>query len=158
MSRTRVREATLEDASRVYALACELAGAIGDTLPDFEAFKARLGELLEEPRARVVVAEAGEAGEVEGAASLWIKPDLAHGDTVIEVPMLVVADRSRRRGVGKLLLAEIGGIGAEHRASLIELIAARDNTAARRFYRSIGFTETENISLEFAGRLANLKD
>ena len=160
MSRTRVREATMEDASCVYTLACELAEAIGDTPPGFEEFKARLGELLEEPRARVVVAEAGEVGgasEVEGAASLWIKPDLAHGDTVIEVPMLVVGKRSRRRGVGRSLLAEIGGIGNENRASLIELVATRNNTPARRFYRSLGFMETDNVSLEFVGDFADLE-
>ena len=160
MSQTRVREATPEDASRVYALACELAEAIGDTPPGFEEFKARLGELLQEPRARVVVAEAGEAGkagEVEGAASLWIKPDLAHGDTVIEVPMLVVGKRSRRRGVGRLLLAEIGDVGAAYHASLIELVATRNNTPARRFYRSLGFMETDNVSLEFVGDLADLE-
>ena len=155
MSRTRVREATPEDASHVYALACELAEAIGDKPPAFKEFRARLGELLQEPRARVLVAE---GSEVEGAASLWIKPDLAHGDTVVEVPMLVIGDRFRRRGVGRLLLAEIGGICTENDASLIELVATHHNTPARRFYRSLGFAETDNISLEFSGDFADLEN
>lgn len=158
MSSTRTREATLEDASRVYDLACELAEAIGDKPPGFEWFEARLGELLQEPRARILVAEAGETGQVEGAASLWIKPDLAHGDTVVEVPMLVVSGRFRRKGVGRSLLAEIGGICTENDASLIELVATRHNTPARRFYRSLGFTETDNLSLEFAGNFSDLEN
>src|ERR671938_1919414 len=96
-----VREATVEDARALYSLVLELADALGDWRPRLETVRARLSELLEEPRARVLVAE-GESGIV-GAASLWIKPDLAHGDTVIEVPMLVVSASARRRGVGKLL-------------------------------------------------------
>ena len=104
-----VREATPKDAETLHALSVELAYALGDRRPRLEAVRARLRDLLEEPRARVLVAD-GECG-ILGAASLWIKPDLAHGDTVIEVPMLVVFESARRQGVGKLLVEEIQAIG-----------------------------------------------
>ena len=78
-----VREAALEDAEAIYYLARDLADALGDQRPRPDAVRARLDEFLKEPRARVLVAE-GEDG-VLGVASIWIKPDLAHGDTVIEV-------------------------------------------------------------------------
>jgi ribosomal protein S18 acetylase RimI-like enzyme len=146
---TVVREATAGDAEALHALAGELADALGDRRPRPEAVRARLLELLEEPRARVLVAE-GEGGIV-GAASLWIKPDLAHGDKVIEVPMLVVAGGARRQGVGRLLVKEIRNVVAAENAALIELIAARGNDAARAFYRSLGFVETDHIALEFVG-------
>jgi ribosomal protein S18 acetylase RimI-like enzyme len=145
----RVREATAEDAKDVHALAGELADALGDRRPWLEAVRARLLELIEEPRARVLVAE-GEDGVV-GAASLWIKPDLAHGDTVIEVPMFVVSESARRQGVGKLLVEEIRSIGAAENAALIELVATRENETARAFYRSLGFVETDHVTLEFVG-------
>ena len=151
-SGTKVRGATAEDVEIVHALTCELADAIGDSPPRFEAVQARLSELLEEPRARVLVAEDG-GGVVVGAASLWIKPDLAHGDTVIEVPMLVVAEDHRRKGVGRLLMEEIQRLAAESAASLIELVATRKNKPARDFYRSLGFVETKHVSLEFVGDL-----
>jgi ribosomal protein S18 acetylase RimI-like enzyme len=146
-----VREATAEDAEALHALALELADAIGDQGPRREAARARLLELLEEPRARVLVAE-DESGIV-GAASLWIKPDLAHGDTVVEVPMLVVSKNARRRGVGKLLVEGIQSVAAAENAALIELIATRENDTARAFYRSLGFVETEHIALEFIGNM-----
>jgi ribosomal protein S18 acetylase RimI-like enzyme len=146
-----VREATPEDAEVVHVLAMELADALGDRRPRPGAVRARLRELLEEPRARVLVAE-GEDG-VMGAASLWIKPDLAHGDQVIEVPMLVVSEEARRRGVGKLLVEEIQGIATAEKAALIELVATRENEVARSFYRSLGFVETDHISLEFVGEM-----
>jgi len=146
-----VRAATAGDARGVHALARELAGTIRDDPPDFEAVRARLLELLDEPRAGVLVAE-GEEG-ILGVASFWVKPDLAHGDTVVEVPMLVVAEEARRSGVGKLLMAEVQAHAAENGAGLIELIATSENVVAREFYRSLGFIETDHVALEFVGDL-----
>ncbi len=153
----RVREATAEDVEIIHALADELAGVVGDSSPALEAVWARLSELLEEPRARVLVAE-DESGAVVGMASLWIKPDLAHGDTVIEVPTLVVAKGSRRGGVGKLLMEEIQKLAAENDANLIELVATPGNVPARNFYKTLGFVETDHVSLEFVGDMENPPD
>src|SRR5215207_5756460 len=148
-SKSEIREAKIEDAAEIHALASELADAVGDAPPAEEAVRARLEELLEEPAARVFVAE-NEVGVV-GVVSLWIKPDLAHGDAVVEVPMLVVAEDHRRTGVGKLLMDEVRNVAAENDADLIELVATRANVAAREFYRSLGFVEADVVSLEFVG-------
>ena len=152
----RVREATAKDVETIHSLVGELAAVVGDSPPSLEAVRARLSELLEDRRARVLVAQ-GDAGVV-GVASLWIKPDLAHGDTVIEVPTLVVAEGSRRGGVGKLLMEEIQGLAAENDAGVIELVATRENTPARDFYRSLGFVETDHVSLEFVGDMEDPPD
>lgn len=144
-----VREATAADARTLHALAQELADALGDHRPRPEMVRTRLLELLEEPRARVLVAE--DEGGVVGAASLWIKPDLAHGDKVVEVPMLVVSGEARRQGIGKLLVEEIQSIVAAENAAIIELIATRNNDVARAFYRALGFVETDHVALEFVG-------
>ena len=154
--RTEVREATADDAEAIHSLAGELAATVGDSPPRYEDVHARLVELLEEPRARVLVAE--DEGAVVGVASLWIKPDLAHGDTVIEVPTLVVAEGSRREGVGKLLMEEVQRQGAENAADLIELVATTQNVAAREFYRALGFVETDHITLEFVGDMEDPPD
>ena len=148
-STNEVREATIGDAAGIYVLARQLAETVGDTPPREEAVRGRLGELLEEPRASVLVAE-GEDGVV-GAASLWIKPDLAHGDTVIEVPMLVVSEDHRREGIGKLLMDGVRDVAAANDAALIELVATSANVAARDFYRSLGFVEADVVPLEFVG-------
>lgn len=144
-----VREARAEDAKAIHALACELADAVGDSYPEAEAVRGRLAELLETPSARALVAE-GEEG-ILGLTSFWIKPDLAHGDTIVEIPMLVVAERARRRGVGNSLMDRVWDAALEHGAGMIELIATPANIAAREFYRSLGFVETDHISLEFMG-------
>ena len=153
-----VRAASAEDAEAVYGLARELAEALGDSPPGFDAFSKRLLELLDEPRVRVLVAEAGEAERVVGAATLWIKPDLAHGDVVVEVPMLVVSVEARREGVGRHLVDEVRRIAADEGASIVELIATSDNAPARAFYRSLGFVETDHIALEFVGDMQDPPD
>ncbi len=155
----RVREATVEDARILHAMAGELAGIIGDTPPSQEALKARLSELLEEPRARVLVAEVGgDEGDIVGAVTLWIKPDLAHGDTVVEVPTLIVTEAHRRGGVGKLLMENVRAIAAENGAGVIELVATSQNTLAHEFYRSLGFVETDHVALEFVGDMKDPQD
>jgi ribosomal protein S18 acetylase RimI-like enzyme len=155
-SQAVVREATVEDVDGIYALALELADAIGDRRPRLEPIRARLLELLEEPRARVLVAEGG--GGVVGVTSLWIKPDLAHGDTVTEVPMLVVSANARCQGIGKLLIEKVRSIAATENATLLELIATRENDVARAFYRTLGFVETEHIALEYVGDMEDPPD
>jgi ribosomal protein S18 acetylase RimI-like enzyme len=152
-----VREATPQDAEAIHSLAGELAGVVGDSAPTLEAVRARLSELLEAQRAGVLVTE-DDGGAVVGVVSFWIKPDLAHGDTVIEVPTLVVAEDSRRTGVGKLLMEEIQRLAAENKAGLIELVATRENAAARDFYDSLGFVETDHVSLEFVGDMEDPPD
>jgi ribosomal protein S18 acetylase RimI-like enzyme len=151
-----VREATAGDAEALHALALELADALGDRGPRPEATQARLSELLEESRAWVLVAE--DENGVVGAASLWIKPDLAHGDIVVEVPMLVVSKNARRRGIGRLLVEKTQSIATAENAALIELVATRENDAARAFYRSLGFVETDHITLEFIGDMQDPPD
>jgi ribosomal protein S18 acetylase RimI-like enzyme len=151
--RIKVREATTEDAAAIQMLARELAETVGDAPPVEEAVRKRLEELLETPRSQVLVVENGRG--VVGAVSFWIKPDLAHGDTVIEVPMLVVAEDHRRNGVGRLLMEEVRNIASEHGASLIELVATTANVAAREFYHSLGFVEADVIALEFVGSHEN---
>jgi ribosomal protein S18 acetylase RimI-like enzyme len=152
-SRIEVREATTEDAAAMQMLARELAETVGDAPPVEEAVRKRLEELLETPRSQVLVVENGHG--VVGAVSFWIKPDLAHGDTVVEVPMLVVAEDHRRNGVGRLLMEEVRNVASEHGASLIELVATTANVAAREFYHSLGFVEADVIALEFVGSHEN---
>ena len=152
-----VREASAEDAEALHSLAGELAATLGDSAPRFEDVRARLLELLEEPRARVLVAE-GADGAVVGVASLWIKADLAHGDTIVEVPMLVVTEGSRGEGVGKALMEVVRRLGAENEANLIELVASTHNVEAREFYRTLGFVETDHITLEFVGDMEDPPD
>ncbi len=151
-SEHKVREATTGDAEGIHALARELADAVEDRQPEPCAVGGRLAELLEEPRAGVLVVEDGKDGIV-GAVSYWIKPDLAHGDTVAEVPMLVVGEKARRQGVGRMLMDEVRERASRAGATIVELVATRKNETAREFYRSLGFVAADLVAVEFVGDL-----
>jgi ribosomal protein S18 acetylase RimI-like enzyme len=155
-SEIEVREANEEDAEAIYSLACELANTIGDSDPEPDAVRNRLLELLEAPSAHTLVAEGEES--IVGLVSFWIKPDLAHGDIVVEIPILAVAKEARRHGIGKLLIERTRDVASEHDSGLIELIATPNNTIAQKFYRSLGFVETDHIALEFRGDLEDPPD
>lgn len=151
-----LRDAEASDARVIHALACELAGAVGDSPPGFTGVRERLNDLLKEPSARVIVAEGDEG--VVGVVSFWIKPDLAHGDATVEVPMLAVSEESRRAGVGRLLMSEVQRTASEAGANIIELVATSSNVVAREFYRTLGFVETDHVALEFMGDMQDPPD
>lgn len=152
-SEIELRAATIDDAAGIQRLARELAETVGDAPPVEEAVRKRFEELLQTPSARVLVVE--NERTIIGAVSFWVKPDLAHGDTIVEVPMLVVAEDQRRNGVGRLLMEEVRNVASEHDASLIELVATSANVVAREFYHSLGFVEADVIALEFVGSHEN---
>lgn len=151
-----VRPAETSDAKAIHALAGELAAVVGDEPPSEKSVRARLGDLISGDDCGVLVAEV--SGEVAGVVSYWIKADLAHGDSVVEIPMLAVAKEHRRGGVGKSLLAAVSDLAADAETSLIELVVVPSNVEAREFYRSLGFVETDHLVLEFVGDVEDLPE
>ncbi|CAN5893055.1 hypothetical protein BH23ACT11_BH23ACT11_21230 [soil metagenome] len=151
-----VREATQQDTEAIYELACELSTTVGDSEPESEDVGERLSQLLESPSSNTLVAEGADG--IVGVVSFWVKPDLAHGDTVIDIPMLAVSQGARRQGIGKLLMKRTQDIASENDAEFMELIATPNNKVAREFYHSLGFVETDHVCLEFRGDIDNPPD
>jgi hypothetical protein len=55
-------------------------------------------------------------------------------------------------------MEEVQRLAAENGANLIELVATTRNVPAREFYRSLGFVETDHVTLEFVGDVENPPD
>jgi len=72
--------------------------------------------------------------------------------------MLVVAGEARRNGLGRMLMDEVRERAAQNGATLVELVATRQNETAREFYRSLGFVEADLVALEFIGDLQEPPD
>jgi hypothetical protein len=49
-------------------------------------------------------------------------------------------------------------LAAENGANFIELVATTQNNPAREFYRSLGFVETDHVTLEFVGDVEDPPD
>jgi ribosomal protein S18 acetylase RimI-like enzyme len=55
-------------------------------------------------------------------------------------------------------MEEVQRLAAENEAHLIELVATTQNVVAREFYRTLGFVETDHITLEFVGDMEDPPD
>jgi putative acetyltransferase len=103
---------------------------------------------------RVVVAEVD--GHVVGVGSLHrnTRPRLSHSAAI----GMCVAERARRRGVGKAILDAVLEIGEEWLGLVrIELTVFVDNAAALRLYRSRDF-EIEGVLRAYGFRAGKLVD
>ena len=90
-------------------------------------------------------------GEVLGIVALHICRMLQYAAPVMRVTALVVDERGRRRGVGKLLMEHAEHLAAEAGCGAVELTSAVGRAEAHAFYRSIGY---EASSVRFRKMLA----
>ena len=85
-------------------------------------------------------------GQVLGLLALHLCRMLQYASPILRVTALVVDQRARRRGVGKLLMEHAEQVGFAAGGQFVELTSAVDRTEAHAFYRSIGY---EPNSLRF---------
>ena len=85
-------------------------------------------------------------GEVRGLVALHICRMLQYAAPVMRVTALVVDERARRCGVGKLLMEHAEHLAAEAGCEAVELTSAVGRVEAHAFYRRIGY---EANSLRF---------
>ena len=78
-------------------------------------------------------------GQVLGLLALHLCRMLQYPSPIVRVTVLVVDQRARRRGVGKLLMQHAEQVGSAAGCEFVELTSARDRAEAHAFYRSIGY-------------------
>ena len=128
-----IRPATPQEAASV----CALLGELGyETAP--QAIASRL-QRLNGTRADPAFL-AHENGRPLALIALHHCQMLQYDKPVVRITALVVHDRARRRGIGRLLI-EHALSWAEHAGcELVELTSALDRAEAHAFYRDLGFT------------------
>jgi GNAT superfamily N-acetyltransferase len=137
-----VRTAREEDIRRILALyrQLELSNAEADrqrTLSP-EHYREVFREISGFPGQELLVAE--EAGEVIGSLVLAIVPNLSHGArpwAVIE--NVIVDERYRRRGVGRLLMEYAVNRAKEADCCRVGLMSNVIREESHQFYRDMGF-------------------
>ncbi len=132
----RIRVATPEDAARL--------------LPMFEAFygdylRPKTVEAIQEHLAAAsavdLVLMAEDEGVLAGFASLRLIPQIESDAPHAELSDLFVDERSRRRGIGRALMAFAERLARERGSPRIVLVTGFDNPGAQAFYRRIGFED-----------------
>jgi len=134
-----VRTATEKDIPRILELYQQLSFNPGDYRKAPVADCRRvLTEMSKVPGYQLLVAE--EEGEVVGTTVLAILPGFAHGTSPFAVVEYVVVDEKyRSRGIGKLLMEYAVSQARDAGCYKIMLTSDKRRRRAHKFYRSLGF-------------------
>lgn len=130
-----IRDAIIEDASVIAPLLGELGYP---SQPD--GVRTRLARLLARDDSRVFVAES--AAKVLGVLGLHRMPVLTSLSDVAMIIALVVAERVRRSGVGRLLVARAEDEARVWQCGRIMVTSAERRTDAHTFYQRLGYEST----------------
>jgi GNAT superfamily N-acetyltransferase len=140
-----IRKARLEDALPVASLLSELGYPT-----DEQQARGRLERLAEEPHTTILVAEL--EGEVVGLAGVRAERLLEHDDASARLIALVVAQRQRRRGVGRSLVEAAEEEARALGCFRIVLTSADRRSDTHAFYVAAGYEQTGR---RFAKRLSS---
>jgi GNAT superfamily N-acetyltransferase len=128
----------------------ELIGGLYTLEPDnvFDADKARRGLrlLLGAPDAAAVWV-ADRQGAVVGMCSAQLGISTVEGGPVAWVEDVVVAPALRGQGIGRRLLEAVAAWATRRGLSRLQLLADRDNDAARAFYTRLDWRATRLVCL-----------
>ncbi|MCJ7522328.1 MAG: GNAT family N-acetyltransferase [Dehalococcoidia bacterium] len=137
-----VRLATEEDIHRILGLYHELTIHLSQVemsrSPSPDDVRKVFAEICADPRHELSVAE--EGGEVVGTVILLIVPNLSHSATPWAlVENLIVGEKYRREGYGRMLLEHVIARAKEKGCHRIELCSDLRRKEAHQLYSSVGF-------------------
>jgi ribosomal-protein-alanine N-acetyltransferase len=145
-----VRRANADDVSQIIDLERESATAAHWSRQQYEGMFAANG--LQSPERVILVAE-DETADAESEIFGFLVARRV--DAEWELENIVVANSTRHRGTGTLLLMELITRARAAGGCAIFLEVRESNQDARAFYRKIGFEETGARSLYYASPAEN---
>jgi GNAT superfamily N-acetyltransferase len=135
MSAVSVRDAEERDAPAI----ASLCGQLGYPMPA-EAVVTRMDRLRDGGQARVVVATIGD--EAVGLATVHIRHTINHESPIGQLTLLVVDERVRGQGVGRILVTESEAWARARGCKRFVVTTALRRTEAHAFYERLGFAHT----------------
>jgi GNAT superfamily N-acetyltransferase len=131
-----IRDATRNDADALARLCTQLGHP---TTPD--VIPERLARLAADSNARIVVAESPAHGVV-ALATVHIRNTLHHPTPIAQLTVLVVDERVRGSGVGRVIVQAAEHWARERGCRRMVVTTALRRVDAHAFYERIGFTHT----------------
>ncbi|MCM3747939.1 GNAT family N-acetyltransferase [Paenibacillus pasadenensis] len=133
--RVIIRKAEPRDAEALSGLFAELMGFESDTLQ----MGSQLEQIASEPHYYVAVAELEQ--ELAGTAMGIVCRDLVGSCApFLLIENVIVSQKSRGSGVGRLLMQALEGYGKDHSCSYTILASSNERIEAHRFYENIGYS------------------
>ena len=95
-------------------------------------------EIRADSRQKLFVAEL--RGEVVGTIEILVVPNLSHNGTPFAfLENLIVTEKHRKRGLGRMLLEHAVGLARESGCHMVEICSDVRRKEAHRLYSSMGF-------------------
>jgi ribosomal protein S18 acetylase RimI-like enzyme len=138
--RCTVRAARPTDVERMVGLLDQLFALEADFRPDPARQQQGLALLLDDERARVLVAE--RADGVVGMCTGQLVVSTAEGGPALLVEDVVVDPHHRGRGIGRALLAALADWASGRGVRRLQLLADGNNGPALAFYDRLGWQAT----------------
>jgi predicted N-acetyltransferase YhbS len=129
------------DAQPLAELFGELGYAVGR-----DEIERQLDALDREPNAACLVATDGSS--VVGAITLYLVPVLHEEGRWCRITALIVSERVRGQGVGRLLAREAEAIASANGCARIEVTSALRRSDAHRFYEALGYSQVAHHFLK----------
>ena len=130
-----IRDARLNDAVELAALACELDYKTTDI-----EMATRLKAVLKDARYKTLVAEIG--GKLCGMIGTVSHSSYLHNDFSGRIVALVVSSKMRRCGVGRELVAASEKDFLRRKITRVTLTTRFEREEAHRFYEKLGYART----------------
>jgi ribosomal protein S18 acetylase RimI-like enzyme len=131
----RIRDVKLSDASALAALMCELGYETTS-----EEMTARLKSILLDPRYSTFVAEIDN--QVCGMIGTLTHASYEHNDPSGKIIALVVAQRLRRSGSGRALIAAAEKDFVNRSVTRVTITTRFERDEAHQFYEAVGYLRT----------------
>jgi GNAT superfamily N-acetyltransferase len=141
-----VRRAAPGDLEAMVRLLEVLFSIEADFRPDPARQRRGLALMIEDPARRLALVAVREE-EVIGMITVQLLVSTAEGGDAALLEDLVVAERWRGAGVGRLLVEEAERWSRDSGASRLQLLADRDNHTALRFYARRAWSPTRLVCL-----------
>ena len=134
-----IRPARESDADDIARLTAQLGYDVATS-----ALRPRLGRILAASDQLLLMAE------VDGRAAGWLHAAVfedVEAEAFVVIGGLVVDGSCRRKGIGRMLMAQAEDWAREKGCSMVRLWSSATRTAAHRFYEQMGYT---NIKTQYS--------
>ena len=133
-----IRTAKKQEIPEIIGLLYELGRPRPKEDSDVDEFRKLVKKYLKDSDKLILVAVYNEI-EIIGAVSIMFLPRLNQTNLEMYIPELIVQEKYRRKGIGKLLIHACINLAKKKKCHRIRLESGNNRKESHKFYESLGF-------------------